>query len=328
MAKTKICTKCRTKYPATIEYFPPCGHTLDKLQSWCRNCTRILQRRLNKKRQQTKKGKEQHRQNSVLYRQRHPERVKELAKRHYETHKQKHLKEMRQYRNTPEGYLRHIYSDIKRRCSGNSKNPKDAVYIKRHIQNKFQSSDEFVDYVINKLQIDSRGLQIHRLNSDGHYEKGNIVFLTKKEHQEIHRKRHSAYVGHSIRGFAGKKATDNIMKQNCERVSLFMKKLRKCCPVYAFYVPGEVDEFISLAYRKRILSEKEILKVDCLILRQRDILIAYTSADEPFISRGMKIEIKYAKEHAIPVCFINDRMSCWKMKRIIYEAIKTTQEKK
>jgi len=51
-----------------------------------------------------------------------------------------------------------------------------------------QSADDFRDYVINELKVDPRGLQIHRIDNDGHYERGNIVFVTREEHKEIHMK--------------------------------------------------------------------------------------------------------------------------------------------
>lgn len=34
----KTCSKCKTEYPATLEYFPPNKHTKDGLTSHCRIC--------------------------------------------------------------------------------------------------------------------------------------------------------------------------------------------------------------------------------------------------------------------------------------------------
>jgi len=38
----KLCTKCHTKYPATIEYFYKHKNTEDGLQSWCKGCFKKL----------------------------------------------------------------------------------------------------------------------------------------------------------------------------------------------------------------------------------------------------------------------------------------------
>ena len=86
---------------------------------------------------------------------------------------------LKKYRKTVNGHLRHIYGAMKQRCN----NPNIHNYNRyggRGIRLKF-TSDEFIDYVINVLKIDPRGLTIDRINNDGHYEKGNIRFITKKE---------------------------------------------------------------------------------------------------------------------------------------------------
>jgi hypothetical protein len=37
-SKTKLCTKCNIEKPRTIEFFSKHSKTLDKLDSWCKNC--------------------------------------------------------------------------------------------------------------------------------------------------------------------------------------------------------------------------------------------------------------------------------------------------
>jgi len=86
----------------------------------------------------------------------------------------------KKYRNTIIGYLRNVFNNIEKRC--NDPGRKDYKnYGGRGIQNKFKSSDEFVNYVINELQIDPRGLDVDRIDNDGHYEPGNIRFITRSE---------------------------------------------------------------------------------------------------------------------------------------------------
>lgn len=85
----------------------------------------------------------------------------------------------KKYYATTNGYLRNIFSSILNRCN----NPKERMYYRyggRGIKMYF-TSDEFVNYVINELQIDPRGLDCDRIDNDGHYERGNIRFVTHKE---------------------------------------------------------------------------------------------------------------------------------------------------
>ena len=146
MAVTKICGKCDREHPATLEYF--CGDKRNKsgLGNWCRQCCRATM----KKYRQTPAGR--------------------LANR----------KGRRKYYNTITGYLRNVYHNMKRRCN-DSRRCNYANYGGRGIKNKFKSLDDFRNYVIDKLQVDPRGLQIDRIDNDGHYEKGNIRFVTQIE---------------------------------------------------------------------------------------------------------------------------------------------------
>ncbi len=82
--------------------------------------------------------------------------------------------------NSLEGFVRHVYHNIAGRCKHRK------LYIDRGIECKFTSSDNLIDYVINELQIDPRGLECHRIDDNGHYEKGNIIFLTNEDHKKIH----------------------------------------------------------------------------------------------------------------------------------------------
>lgn len=151
----KICGKCGEGKPFDQFYKNPTRK--DGLRPWCKRCC-------NKDNQERepryKKYRGQYRQS---------ERGGESQR-----------KRSKKYRGTVRGHLRQVYSDIKCRCD----NPSCGSYVNyggRGIQNRFGSSDEFVDYVVNELQIDPQGLQIDRINNDGHYEKGNIRFVTAKK---------------------------------------------------------------------------------------------------------------------------------------------------
>jgi len=86
----------------------------------------------------------------------------------------------KKHRQTINGYLHDVYTHLKYRCN-NSKDKQYKDYGGRGIENKFKSPNEFINYVINELKIDPRGLQIDRIDNNGNYEKDNIRFVTAKE---------------------------------------------------------------------------------------------------------------------------------------------------
>lgn len=88
-------------------------------------------------------------------------------------------------RKTLSGYLRLTYNNIKHRCeSPKNKHYKD--YGGRGIQCKF-TREEFIDYILNRLCIDPRGLDIDRIDNDGNYEPGNIRVVTHKKNMQNRR---------------------------------------------------------------------------------------------------------------------------------------------
>jgi len=148
--KTKICTKCGNEFLATAEFFGLDKRNISGLGARCRKCCTkaVLKCR------QSERGKYAHR-NAV--------------KRHQGTIK---------------GYLRCVFSNFNQRCN----NPKHISYKNyggRGVQNKFKFCNEFRNYVIDVLGYDTiekiKGLQIDRINNNGHYEKGNIRFVTRSE---------------------------------------------------------------------------------------------------------------------------------------------------
>ncbi|KKM20484.1 hypothetical protein LCGC14_1644990 [marine sediment metagenome] len=127
-----------------------------------------------------------------------------------------------------------------------------------------------------------------------------------------------AYMSHSIRGRLGTDATPESMAAN-NRLAHEAAVLMRCVlPEVHLYVPGENDLLISILYQDGRLKEEDILWGDCEIIRDCDILFAWSPDD--FISTGMQIEITFAREHNIPVYIIHDveALQTWKPEILKY----------
>lgn len=185
----KTCKICGNKYPATTEFFYKAGNGL---RSECKKCNNLQSKRYRNEhkkrcRERSRKYRKGHKEKIKAYRENHREYHRAYDRKYYKGHKEKKRVYDREYRKTPVGYLQRTLSNIKQRCY----DPDTLGY--RHyggkgIKNKFKSSDEFVDYVLNVLKVNPVGLEIHRIDNDGHYERGNIEFLTSKEHRAKHKK--------------------------------------------------------------------------------------------------------------------------------------------
>ena len=110
------------------------------------------------------------------------------------------------------------------------------------------------------------------------------------------------YVSHSIRGKMGKEATDEYMAENNQKAIEFGKMLRAKIKGVDFYVPGDHDEFVCLAFREGYLDENQILYIDCQIIDTCNFILAWSP--DGFISNGMKIEIDHAHFHNIRVLVV------------------------
>jgi len=125
-----------------------------------------------------------------------------------------------------------------------------------------------------------------------------------------------AYVSHSIRGKFGNTATDKQMETNNQIAIDFSKQLAKEFPTVDFYIPAEHDEFVLIAYKKKYLTEKQILDVDCDIVSRCNFLVVF--APDDYISKGMQIEINHAVDSNISVISAIDGSYEEYFKRIVH----------
>lgn len=108
------------------------------------------------------------------------------------------------------------------------------------------------------------------------------------------------YISHPIRGAKREKATSREMKANCDQAKRVTNRLRKLLPELSIYCPAEHEDFVGLAYKRKYLTERQILTIDCKIVRECQILLAYCpTLDFPVASNGMMKEIGVAKKYNI-----------------------------
>ena len=133
----------------------------------------------------TKKYKQSEKGKITSKRYRLSDKNKTAQKRYRQSKKGKKAIEEknRRYRKTTYGCLSKRFHAIKPRCT-NSNSQWYHCYGGRGIKCKFKSAKEFVNYVVKELHYDNyekvKGLQIDRINNNGHYESGNIRFVTAK----------------------------------------------------------------------------------------------------------------------------------------------------
>lgn len=113
------------------------------------------------------------------------------------------------------------------------------------------------------------------------------------------------YLSHPIRGSKGDKATAVDMKQNNDQAIEIAKFIRNAItPEIDIHVPAEMEEFVLTAYYLGILSEKQILAVDCKIIEGCDAILLYSPDGN--IAGGCKIEYDHAIDIGIPVYVFKD----------------------
>lgn len=176
----KFCTKCKVKYPATLTYFHHHSTATDGLQCACKTCRNAE----HKIYAQTKRGRENARKRVAKFRQsKHGKISCRITRLKYDQTEKGRLsskKQKKKYYATITGHLRVIFNVMKQRCYNKNCNV-FKWYGGRGIKICFKSSDDFVNYVVNELRVDPRGLDIDRIDNDGNYERGNIRFITHQE---------------------------------------------------------------------------------------------------------------------------------------------------
>ncbi len=114
------------------------------------------------------------------YRGANPEKIKRRKKEYREANPEKTKRYCKDYKETVSGNLHAKFSAMTFRCEHQKS------YVNMGIKNEFESAEQLIDYVVNILQVDPRGKHCHRIDNAGHYEPGNIEFLTRAEHSEAH----------------------------------------------------------------------------------------------------------------------------------------------
>lgn len=220
----KRCSKCGETKPQNEFHKEQAAK--DGLKSQCKDCRTEYQRspegkasgaryrqspkgkavkvKADKKYQQSEKGKQTRRaydqsdkSKTIHKKYRQSEKGKQIIAQRDKEYRQSDrgkqvLKEgQAKYHRGIKGFLHRLFNNINQRCN----NPGATGYRYwggRGIRCLFKSFDEFFYYVTIDLGYDSveklKGLHIHRIENNGHYEPDNIEFLTSKEHKARHRR--------------------------------------------------------------------------------------------------------------------------------------------
>jgi hypothetical protein len=100
-------------------------------------------------------------------------------------------KQAKLYSKTFIGHLRQHFAAIKQRCI-NPNHPAYKHYGGREIECRFKNANSFITYVRGVLGFNTleklKELTIDRIDNNGHYEPGNIQFITQAENMKNRRK--------------------------------------------------------------------------------------------------------------------------------------------
>ncbi len=153
---SKICLKCRVE--KSTDEFSKDNSKKNGLASRCKVCRAAY---------------------NTEYRAGHREEAKVYAKRYSRLFREKRRVSNEKYRASLGGYLYNLHNRMLRRCRERES------YVVKGIRCLF-TPDGFVEYAVGTLQVDPHGKDCHRIDNDGHYEPGNIEFLSPEDHGEKH----------------------------------------------------------------------------------------------------------------------------------------------
>ena len=154
--QTKQCTKCKQ-----IKLISEFYKDKTRKDGYCSRCKQCRTR------------------SSQLYYIEHRAKCLQSIKCYYQKHQEKRQQYQKQRRKNLYDHLRDVWHHMRHRCN----NPKIKAYKNyggRGIQVKFDCFEDFYNYV-KELKVEPRGLTIDRIDNDGHYERGNIQFITRAE---------------------------------------------------------------------------------------------------------------------------------------------------
>jgi hypothetical protein len=68
-----------------------------------------------------------------------------------------------------------------------------------------------------------------------------------------------------------------------------------------FYIPADHEDFVQFAIDHKFISEENILKVDCMIIKEKcDATVVYVPSWDK-LQGGRKVEWKFAIENDLPI---------------------------
>ena len=107
-----------------------------------------------------------------------------------------------------------------------------------------------------------------------------------------------AYLSHPIRGSKGNRATKEDQMRNSNIARDGAIKIRNAIHNLDVYCPGDAEMFVNYTYMNKMLTDEQILHVDCQIEGECDFLLVY---EFDKLGNGCHVEIDKAKELHIPV---------------------------